>query len=954
MSTLCAITGTLKDLSGNVLPNTQVTFVRSGIAAQDGATIIPNVVRATSDSSGVLSVNLYAGNYIATALAANIAGDTGLVSFNVAVPAQATAVLSVLFNAAPTTVTPQAVLDAQAARDAAAASATSAATSATEAEGWANASAASAALAASVMQQDLSAFSVTLSNYTPVDVVVGRMADWSDGGFNMRVIQPRTSWYNETLVAGNWLGEAADETAARAISGAGTGSYYHNTTDGKFYSLNATSGQTEVFRGNKAGFPEEYVVVAEASRVIIFDATDPDLPMWMVLSNATSGSALGNTTSNEHAVAIADGVLVGGSAFGATIINFLSDSIYKYRSGSGPTYEGDFNGTISDRNTAAYYAKNGTKFIAHDTVNDAAITVLPDAPINPATGMPYVTIAVATDGGLSQIGWDGNGNTDAVWDVTYNSWSAELVTWLSDGKFAYAANADARRWLVYDGPVTADDSGGTKIHIYGDPATAGVPHILTNASTGSSGPYSSLIGATIGSPLGLTQVKENPATPASGMVNYLTTTYLSGWMPGDIRGAWLADTTAETITGAELVADGTMGLAATSASPSTAWTFSADIGDVNTTVANKMYIKAGINGYARNLGGTVADHTKPHVLTFEITNSSANAGVRVYLTNTSGTNLASLEGGYYYTGNGTHILDIPANFVSTDYKIAFYRYSGHTGTLEIDNVSLRPGVMDRSVKNSGLMCYGSLTKAEAATGADLVAFSGFSATNYLEQPYNSDLDFGTGDFCIMGWFKATANYAAHSTMLHRTAPGGAGGLMIRAQASTGFPQVYLSNSAAFGLRITGSHKISDNRYTYVAVIRSSGTLYVYVDGILDASVANTTDITYINASTVVGRRQDVVDSAAGLALLRIGATAPSADQIKHIYETEKVLFQDNAKCTLYGSSDAVTDMAYDEIKGLLHVGTSGGRSTFDGLRRIDNSTTAVTKLAANNGLLVEM
>ena len=41
-----------------------------------------------------------------------------------------------------------------------------------------------------------------------------------------------------------------------------------------------------------------------------------------------------------------------------------------------------------------------------------------------------------------------------------------------------------------------------------------------------------------------------------------------------------------------------------------------------------------------------------------------------------------------------------------------------------------------------------------------------------------------------------------------------------------------------------------------------------------------------------------------------------------MYEDEKVLFQENAKATLYGSSDAVTALGYDEDTELLHVGTS--------------------------------
>jgi hypothetical protein len=91
-----------------------------------------------------------------------------------------------------------------------------------------------------------------------------------------------------------------------------------------------------------------------------------------------------------------------------------------------------------------------------------------------------------------------------------------------------------------------------------------------------------------------------------------------------------------------------------------------------------------------------------------------------------------------------------------------------------------------------------------------------------------------------------------------------------------------------------------------------------------------------------------------MALLRISGSAPSAEQVKKMYEDEKVLFQENAKATLYGSSDAVTALGYDEDTELLHVGTSAGRSDFRGLRRINNTTTAVTTaISASDDLIAE-
>ena len=92
----------------------------------------------------------------------------------------------------------------------------------------------------------------------------------------------------------------------------------------------------------------------------------------------------------------------------------------------------------------------------------------------------------------------------------------------------------------------------------------------------------------------------------------------------------------------------------------------------------------------------------------------------------------------------------------------------------------------------------------------------------------------------------------------------------------------------------------------------------------------------------------------GMALLRMSASAPTAAQMKKMYDDEKCLFHENAKCTLYGTSNEIKALAYDDTKNILHVGTSSGRSEFVGLNRINNTTTAVTtKISASNGLVAE-
>ena len=91
-----------------------------------------------------------------------------------------------------------------------------------------------------------------------------------------------------------------------------------------------------------------------------------------------------------------------------------------------------------------------------------------------------------------------------------------------------------------------------------------------------------------------------------------------------------------------------------------------------------------------------------------------------------------------------------------------------------------------------------------------------------------------------------------------------------------------------------------------------------------------------------------------IANVRVSASAPSAEQFKKMYDDEKHLYMENAKATLYGSSDAATALAFDDTTNLLHVGTSAGRSEFQGLLRINNTTDAVTTaISASNGLVAE-
>jgi len=296
---------------------------------------------------------------------------------------------------------------------------------------------------------------------------------------------------------------------------------------------------------------------------------------------------------------------------------------------------------------------------------------------------------------------------------------------------------------------------------------------------------------------------------------------------------------------------------------------------------------------------------------------------------------------------------------TTTTYISFRVYtSGNTQYFLADDVSCREAVPDRSVKGNGLAVYGTPTVAPVATGSDVMAISGFSTSNYLEQPYNSDLDFGTGDFCVMGWIKP--NGATEGSVVYSH-----GGVQPNAKFdcyfNAGRLRVDLRASGQTGYHgITGNTVVdSSTAWRMFAHVKVAGSHYMYLDGKLDKSTTlNATSIgsyTYTGVPLIVGISHTYVSpiSNSSLSLMRISATAPTAEQIKEIYEAEKPLFQENAKCTLNGSSDAVKALAYDDSTELLHAGTSGGRSTFQGLRRVDETSTSTTEISAQGGLIVE-
>jgi hypothetical protein len=723
---------------------------------------------------------------------------------------------------------------------------------------------------------------------TAVDIFVYDTAKDSDGGAWRKRTQ-HTSWYNETL----------------------------NTAT----------------RGSRKEFPAVAVIVAESNQVTIYDGDDPDLPMWMVF-NAGGGSFSDHTyiadSSSVDSLGFINAQMVVGnsSGYGIFIIDFLKETSECLRGSDEAGLRGiHTNVGIANRNTNSGEHQGTLKQLASNSINDVAMTVLPNAPIDAATGLPVPTIAVATNGGISVIRDDGT-----VVDITESSGpdSTHAIEFTNDNKIVFMwsdtngidryphigvmpiPSSDESSSYYYSSTFIEEDYSYSSAFTNANEGPVAVPNANHLRDFSALSPNKS-----VGYDSGLSHIYSNPTDARRSMVAYTTSDYNTGWMNGDIKLATLSDTDDTDVTGSELVTNGTF-------DSDTAWAKVLDGWTISGGTANH----SGAQGYLEQTG--VFEVGKTYVLTF------TNTGTVIL---PSGTGISSSNATYGSSGT-YHVTGVA---VST--KLSFYSNS----TTTLDNISVRLAEEDRSVNGNGLQVFGTVYKNPVATGADLVGYSGLNGSNYLKQPVNAlGIDWST-EWAIMFW---TLDQGFCVSLEDENTSSYNNTVFLLFNDATNF--VTRSHNANYNVLlssgISGIH--------HIAASYKDGRITIYQDGV--SIYDNTSNgISNLDVGLQVGSRTYNGAGQFGpvnqtISLFRASATAPSPEQIKKIYEDEKVLFQENAQATLYGSSDAVTALAYDDTTELLHVGTSAGRSVFQGLRRVDNTTDAVgAAISASNGLVAE-
>ena len=776
---------------------------------------------------------------------------------------------------------------------------------------------------------DLNALAATISD-TAVDIFVYDTRKDSDGGAWRKRTQ-HTSWYNE----------AASST-----------------------------------RGSRKEFPAVAVIVAESDTVTIYDGDDPDLPMWFVFDDidavAGTGSVCTGVTALNGSIVISRNNTGFGLEYRGGVIemSFAADYMRWLR---GFAVTDWYVATpLTNRMADDIPDGSGVKLVNGQS-NDVAMTVLPNAPIDAATGLPVPTIAVATDGGVSVIKDDGTvvdithtaSTNNGATDISFNGNQISYATQQSGSSNNYWRKAfiDIPSADV-TGSYTNNISGITVYDARGTNSNSGVV-LNTNSNLGDAtnnikaAVHDKAVGFTNKLTLLDIDYYSDAGTPsASGsMVAYASSDYNTGWMNGQIKLATLSDTDDTDVTGSDLAPANNAASVGSEANATTGWS-SEDTSTFESSSSQAFSGTYSIHAVSNANGGVVRNSS---VITLEV-GKKYTASCAVYVANGDADTGVAVRYGTANDGSTTYGISSTFNSASwnvytrtfTATSTSFWIYVGESGAgndpdFYVDAFSVRLAEEDRSVNGNGLQVFGTVTKNPVATGADLVKYGIFSGSNYLYQPPNADMIFGTGDFNITFWYNRI-NQSTHTVLDHYNYTGNNDN-RIQVQ--------FLSSGDALRLVVGSvfdtSGFVTYNTWNLISIVRSSGTLMVYQNGVLLNSTSNTANIGTSASDIHVGVNNAQSQAFNGyLALLRISATAPSPEQIKKIYEDEKVLFQENAQATLYGSSDAVTALAYDDSTELLHVGTSAGRSVFQGLRRVDNTTDAVgAAISASNGLVAD-
>lgn len=300
-------------------------------------------------------------------------------------------------------------------------------------------------------------------------------------------------------------------------------------------------------RGAKREFPKVAGIVARASSLTIFDLNDLDgvgnPRMWMVFETGgtfvaedwnilgISSVSLGNISALNGNILIANTT----NNWGATRIVFQTERSDTAWNSSGRRR---YRGNIAQRNSGLGGALETDIQLVSATATHVHTRVLPGALLD-SFGLPVPTIAIAMTNGISVVHPNGS-----VADITGQSYASVYF----EDDFRLFAGRSASSAIDF-GRIPYSDVVNTawRENFYSDSAEQSAGLVILNSATSQA-----ISKAAFGASTGLSLRQTDYSAASSGMVGYVTTSYATGWLSGDVRLAILGDGTTGDVTGGSL------------------------------------------------------------------------------------------------------------------------------------------------------------------------------------------------------------------------------------------------------------------------------------------------------------------------------------------------------------------------------------------------------------------
>ena len=788
-----------------------------------------------------------------------------------------------------------------------------------------------------------------------------------------------------------------------------------NDTDGGAWRkrCNGTSWYNEVpgvYRGQRKEFPTIAVIVTTSKDLIIYDGDDPNCPMWMTFPQKgylTWPLSSDYTTHQSYAL---NGAITQISNDGGSIIKFIDDyfdviygskthSLTMGRSIANRTETSSFLSLTNSANRRTY--NTGEYNMRHVHMH-----VTKDAPIDPRNGLPYPTIMIGDAKGNHII--KGDGSVPTIIQVSDNVSATRPCDWgviRSDDTLTF--------WNINNGTVqniwnwndlAADYDVEWKYNYWvggGHGSTENITAIGRRDNNDVDGAsirgieknYNDPSYVYVATSSGLSMIKDGDSrtfTPATqtifdSKVAYITKRYNTGWLFGDIRCCVLAS-----CEDTDLVPEATTNHVVDPGFSDTANWAEGTGWSIN---GSNQAVNSGSAGYMNGTFSPALTAGKWYVMIVDyISGTIGNGGSGFGLVNHNNSN-------YYKPQSNTEYVDTYCTYVpmhddqgghrgimiwreNSSGNAAVCNLYASGAAVTVDNVivkEIKEPYYGRELSNSHTTGYpivpiGTPTREPVNEGCDLQCWTGFTDTDFFVQPARDFLNYDSGNFWYSIWVNPN-NSDSGDVIFTRDGVSGSNngrfmcyfhGDALRVDmceyGSTASPPYQGMESTQQGMR-------QRKEWIHIVFVRSGGELKFFINGEFDSThtLNSTSDGTqsgsqasgigalFIGASANAGSPLD----KGKVALFKSGrgnSTLPSAEEIKEWYGDELPMFSPNAKCSLYGSHNDVVALSHDQNTDILHVGTASGRSEFNGLVRINNTTDGVSNvngLSASGGVIAE-